>query len=234
MNKYHVEFDVDFRRNPYKGLYIVIEGIDGSGKTTQAKKLCNYFEKSKIPAVCTGEPRKGVGVVGKLIQEILNSKAKVPPIAFQYLFSADRAIHHEELIIPSLKSGKYVVSDRSFWSAIPYGIMDQMMGEKKGKYNYEMGEIILTAQSILSMYHQFMVPDITIYLKISIDTAMQRLGKKHEGSEIYEKREILENITEGYDWLVKKFPEEFIVVDGEKPVDIITQEILEIIKDQKK
>lgn len=222
--KYHIEFDVDFKRNPYKGLYIVIEGIDGSGKTTQVKKLCDYLKKSGIPVVCTGEPRKGVGVVGKLIQEILNAKAKVTPVAFQYLFSADRAIHHEELIIPSLESGKYVVSDRSFWSAIPYGIMDQM-GEKKGKYNYEMGEIILTAQSILSMYHQFMIPDFTFYLDIPVDTAMQRISKKEE-KEIYEKKDKLDKIIKGYKWLVKEFPKEFTVIDGERSVEDVQRDII--------
>ena len=119
--KYHVEFDLDFKRNPYKGLYIAIEGIDGSGKTTQVEKISRYFEKKGKQVVTTGEPRKNKGIVGKLIQDILLSKVKVPSIAFQYLMSAERAIHHEELILPSLKAGKAVVTDRCFWSAIPYG-----------------------------------------------------------------------------------------------------------------
>ncbi|MCL5970325.1 MAG: hypothetical protein M1450_02405, partial [Patescibacteria group bacterium] len=97
--KYNINFDIDFRENPYKGKYIVIEGIDGSGKTTQTNLLCEYLEKQKIPHVCTAEPRKEEGVVGKLIQQILEAKTKIPPVAFQYLFSAERSIHHEERII---------------------------------------------------------------------------------------------------------------------------------------
>ena len=47
--RYHIEFDISLRKNPYKGVYIAIEGIDGSGKTTQAEKLARYFkEKGKI------------------------------------------------------------------------------------------------------------------------------------------------------------------------------------------
>lgn len=224
--KYHIEFDIDFKRNPYKGLYIVIEGIDGSGKTTQAKRLCEHFEKLNIPVVCTTEPRKKNGVVGELIQKILTAKMNVPSVAFQYLFSAERSIHHEELIIPSLKKGKCVVSDRSFWSAIPYGIMDKMMHEGNGQYNYNMGKVILAAQSILSMYHQFMVPNVTFYLKISVDTAVKRLKEKHDENEIYEKREILEKVSMGYDWLVKEFPKEFVTIDGEKSVEEVTEKII--------
>lgn len=220
--KYHIEFDIDFRRNPYKGKYVVIEGIDGSGKTTQAKRLYEYFIKKKIPVVLTGEPRKRIGDVGKLIHKILKGDVKVPSIAIQYLFSADRAIHHEELIIPSLQQGESIISDRSFWSAIPYGIMD--MG--KGKYDYNDADILLVAQGILSMYHRFVVPDITFYLKISVPEAMKRLKGKDEGAEIYEKKEKLEKIVEGYEWMVKRFPDEFTVIDGERPVEEVTEEII--------
>lgn len=227
---YHIEFDLDFKRNPYKGRYIVIEGIDGSGKTTQAKRLCEYLKQLRISAVCTGEPRKRSGIIGRIISKILKSQIKIPPVAFQYLFSADRSIHHEELIIPALKQGKYVVSDRSFWSAVPYGIMDQIMGKGGGEYNYEMANVILVAQSILSMYHQFVVPDLTVYLKISTDTAMQRLKSKHDINEIYEKREIIEKVAAGYDWLVKEFPQEFLVVDGERGVEEVTETIIQNLK----
>ena len=224
--KYHVEFDLDFRRNPYKGLYIAIEGIDGSGKTTQAEKISRYFEKQGKQVVTTGEPRKNKGIVGKLIQDILLSKVKVPSIAFQYLMSAERAIHHEELILPSLKAGKVVLTDRCFWSAIPYGILDRMKDAKQEQYNYQMGDVLLVAQSILSMYHQFTLPDFTFYLSVSVDTAFKRIGKKEREKELYEKKDKLEKIRLGYDWLAKKFAKEIIVVDGEKSEEEVTEEIL--------
>ncbi len=159
--KYHVEFDIDFKRNPYKGTYIVVEGIDGSGKTTQVERLTAYFQEKGKEVVRTREPRKDVGTVGELIQKILHGKTKIPSVAFQYLFSADREIHHEELILPSLKAGKVVISDRCFWSVVPYGLADRDV-----ELDANTGAYFLASQSILSMYHQFTVIDYTFYLDL--------------------------------------------------------------------
>lgn len=219
--KYHVEFDIDFRRNPYKGVYIALEGIDGSGKTTQVESLAQYFIDQGREVIRTREPRKEEGVIGDLIQKILLGKTKIPPVAFQYLFSADREIHHEELVIPSLKQGKVVISDRCFWSAIPYGLLD-----RKSELDENTIEYVLVAQSVLSMYHQFIVPDYTFYLDIPLDTAMQRIDKTNEVREIYEDKEKLEKTIKGYQWLLREFPKEFIVVDAMKPVEAVTEEII--------
>lgn len=226
---YHINFDIDFKRNSHGGQYIVVEGIDGSGKTTQVKRLAEHFQKQGKEVVVTGEPRKDKGIFGNLIQEILLSKKKIPSVSFQYLFSADRAVHQEDVIIPSLKAGKVVLSDRCFWSAVPYGIIDHMSGEGEKQYSYEMGKVILTAQSILSMYHQFLLPDTTFYLDIALDTAMNRIEKGDREIEIYEDREKLEKIMIGYKWLCKEFPKEIQVVDGERGVGEVTNEILKII-----
>lgn len=222
--KYHVEFDIDFRRNPYKGVYIALEGIDGSGKTTQVERLVEYFKNKGREVIRTREPRKEEGVIGDLIQKILLGKTKIPPVAFQYLFSADREIHHEELVIPSLKAGKVVISDRCFWSAIPYGLLD-----RKSELDENTIEYVLVAQSVLSMYHQFIVPDYTFYLDIPLDTAMQRIDKTNEMREIYEDREKLEKTIKGYQWLLREFPKEFIVVDAMKPVEAVTEAIINSI-----
>lgn len=226
--KYHVSFDIDFRRNPYKGKYIAIEGIDGSGKTTQIAALSSYFEKVGDSVVATREPRKEEGVVGELIQKILHGKTTIPPIAFQYLFSAERSIHHAELIIPSLEKGNVVLSDRCFWSAVPYGIMD-----RDGEVSDQFGDWLLVSQSILSIYHQFIVPDITIYLDVPLSLAMSRL--RHEQArekEIYETEEQLKKTIKGYNWLLQKFPKEFTVIDASKSVEEVTTEILSVINKQ--
>lgn len=223
--RYHVEFDIDFRRNPYSGLYIALEGIDGSGKTTQLQKLYGYFQKQGREVVATREPRKQEGIIGELIQKILHGKTQIPPVAFQYLFSADREMHHEGLVIPSLKEGKVVISDRCFWSAIPYGLLD-----RKSELDENTIEYMLAAQSILSMYHQFVVPDYTFYLDIPLDTAIQRIDKTNEVREIYEDKEKLEKTIKGYQWLLREFPKEFIVIDATKRVEEVTEEIVRVIK----
>ncbi len=223
--KYHIDFDIDFKKNPYKGLYIALEGIDGSGKTAQAEKISKYFHTKGVKVLNVREPRKGVGVVGKLIQEILIGRTKVPPVTLQYLYTADRTIHHNEVIIPALKKGATIVSDRCLWSAVPYGILD-----RRETIDEDAKMQILVSQSILSMYHQFIIPDCTFYLDISVDEAMERIKKKHgEKREIYEKREHLEKILKGYKLLLREFPDEFTVINGRKPIEEVTAEIVKTI-----
>lgn len=216
--KYHVELDIDLKRNPYKGLYIAVEGIDGSGKTTQAEELAKYFEKKGKDVVRTREPRKE-GIIGSIIQKILTGKIKMSSVALQYLFSTDRVLHHEEVVIPALKTGKTIISDRCFWSAIVYGILDR----NAGKYSYKNADFLLMAHSVLSMYHQFMVPDYTFYLKVPLSISIARISKKDDLKEIYEDHEKLKRLIEGYDWLAKKFKNEITIIDGDKSVGEVTK-----------
>lgn len=219
--KYHVSFDIDFRRNPYEGLYIVLEGIDGSGKTTQAGRLKEYFEKKGKNVFLTKEPTNKPPI-GALIHSFLLRKIKLPKVSLQYLFASDRAMHMEKFVEPSLQKGKVVISDRCFWSSVAYGILDKM--ENSGKLNNE--DLVLVSQSILSVYHQFIVPDVTFYIKISAQTAVSRLSKMGKQKEYYETLRKLRKIKSGYDWLAGKFGKEIVVVDGEQSVEKVTAEIL--------
>lgn len=223
--RYHVELDIDLKRNPYKGLYICLEGIDGSGKTTQVEKIAEYFRKQGRSVIQTREPRK-TGVIGDIVQKILNGKLKISSVALQYLFATDRVIHHEDVIIPALKAGKVIISDRCFWSAIVYGILDRT----KGNYDYKDAELLLISHSLLSMYHQFIVPDYTFYLKVPLTIALERISSKDDVLEIYENKEKLKNAIDGYDWLSEKFNQEIITVNGEGSVENITNKIISKIK----
>lgn len=230
-----MEFDIDFRRNPYKGLYIAVEGIDGSGKTTQVEELRKYFRKQGREVVCTREPRKKDGMIADLVQKILHGKTKIPPVAFQYLFSADREMHHEELVIPSLEKGKVVISDRCFWSSVPYGLLDRVKrgsGRKSGLDKNTI-EYLLASQCILSMYHEFIVPDITFYLDIPLNVAVERINRINQQREIYEEKGKLEKIIGGYEWLIREFPKEFIVIEGTRSVEEVTRKIVNKIQNSK-
>lgn len=221
--KYHISFDIDFKRNPYKGLYIALEGIDGSGKTTQIERLYSYFTKQGREVIKTREPRKKDGLIAKFVQKILQGKTDVPPVAFQYLFAADREMHHTELVIPALKAGKVVLTDRCFWSAIPYGLLD-----RNEPLQENTGEYMLAAQSILSMYHQFTLPDYTFYLETPLATAVRRVQQSHETEqkEIYENKSKIDRARKAYNWLLQKFPEEFIVINSKRGIEEVHQEIL--------
>jgi len=221
--KYHVSFDLDFKRNKSKGIYIAFEGIDGCGKTTQAERLTQYFRSKGMSVVKTREPRKE-GLVGDLVHKVLKGKIKFPTAALQYLFSTDRVLNQEEIIIPSLEKGKIVISDRCFWSAVVYGILD------KGKdyYDDSSANQLLVIHSILSMYHQFTVPDFTFYLKIPLETSLNRLKTKDDTKEIYEDRGKLERVIKNYEGLFDRFKDEITVIDGTRPVEEITKQIIKI------
>ncbi len=192
------------------------------------KSWLNILKKKK-KTIVTREPRKNIGYLGKLLQQILQGKIKIPGVALQYIMTAERAIHQEEIIVSSLKKGKVIISDRCFWSAIPYGIFD------KGQEFDENTKVILAAQSILSMYHQFIIPDITFYLDISPEEAVSRFEKEQnhkEKKEIYEETDHLKKILMGYKWLLREFANEFTIINGRKPIDEVTKNMIKIIEEK--
>lgn len=218
---YNVSFDLDFKRNTHPGKFIVIEGIDGSGKTTQAQQVVESLTRLGKKVVYTKEPTDGP--IGLFIREVLAGKVNIPSVSFQYLFAADRAAHQDE-IETLLKEGNIVIADRYFWSAIAYGMADREHVDYGNP-----GKLLLVGQSILSMYNQFVIPDTTIYLRLSAENAMQRLSSMDKEKEIYEKKEKLEKIEKGYEWLLQEFPKEFTVIDGQKSVEDVTSEIVSTI-----
>lgn len=223
--KYHIDLDIDFRRNPYKGLYIALEGIDGCGKTEQTEALESYFTSLNKKVVITHEPRKSNTIFSNLVHKILLGEVKLSPIALQYLFSADRVQNHLETVVPALKSGKIVISHRSFWSIVPYAVSDL-----EPKLYDNTAKFLLVANSVLSMYHQFILPDYTFYLDISVEEAMKRLKKrKNKQKEFYEKKGKLKKHIIGYQWELDTFPKEFTIIDGNQSVDTVTQSIIKHI-----
>ena len=221
MNKtYHVEFDLDFKRNPYPGKFIVLEGIEASGKTTQVKKLLEAFPD----AILAKNPTDGE--IGSFIRkEVLGGRTDIPPVAYQYLFSADREIFQQGLI-DLLESGKTVICDRYFWSSVAYGAMDK---EDLDIENIE--EVSLVSLSILSMYHQFLVPDLTVYLDVSLEESLKRLNSSEKHTEIYDNHETNVKVKRGYEWLINKFPEEITTVDANGSIDEVHKNVVEKVKE---
>lgn len=220
--KYKVNFDIDFKRNPYKGLFIALEGIEASGKTTQTIRLGKKIAHD-LNVHLTKNPTNSY--VGKFIRKsLLAGKMRMPPVAIQYLFGADREIQQEE-IIEHLRNGEIVISDRYFWSSVAYGTAD-----KRGVDYENERELSLTSFSLLSMYNQFILPDATIYLNIPIDESVKRMSGSKKHAEIYDNEETNIKVEKGYQWLIKKFPKEFIILDGTKKEDDLEQEIIKIIQ----
>ncbi len=221
--KYRVKFDIDFKRNPYKGRFIALEGIDGSGKTIQTQRVVEALKNKGYDAIGMKEPTDLV--IGKFIkQEVLSGKISIPPVAIQYLFSADRSMHQVE-IEELLKKGKIIVSDRYFWSAVCYGIADLD----------QVADYYITVLSLLSPYNRFLKPDITYFLDIPIKTALKRIGNSSKHNEIYDNEKKLVKIKKAYDFIKKRFSREFAIVDANKTIEEVTNELVrQIEKNAKK
>ncbi|MBI4018582.1 MAG: dTMP kinase, partial [Candidatus Aenigmarchaeota archaeon] len=104
------------------GRMIVFEGLDGSGTTTQATLLRNYFLNKGKDAFLTKEPTDGV--IGGMIKAALRKEWKTTPFTLQMLFAADRSHHISTEIEPLLKKGKIVICDRYILSSYAYGSLD--------------------------------------------------------------------------------------------------------------
>lgn len=100
-----------------RGIFIAIEGIDGSGTTTHSKLLAEWIEQQNIPVLLTHEPSDSE--IGKLIRIILRDKM-ISPATDALLFAADRVNHTKKKILPALENGSVVISDRYVESSIAY------------------------------------------------------------------------------------------------------------------
>jgi len=219
--KRRIQFELELRKNPYRGKYIALEGTEAAGKTTQAKALEGYFKNQGKTVLLTHEPRKE-GLIGDLVHKVLKGEVSANAVGLQYLFATDRALHQEELVVPALKRGEIVITDRCFWSAVVYGILDKSEEYSKGNVDQ-----LLVAYSILSLYHQFISPDYTFYLKIPLDVSIARLtNERKQAKEIYEEENKIKKIIEGYDFLASRFASEITIVDGTREIEEVTKEII--------
>ena len=221
--KYKFSTSQDLRRNKYKGKYFAFEGIDGCGKSTQVEKIKKYLENLGQEVIVTSEPMQ-TGAVQEVIRAALFSKVKIPSRAYQNLYSADRAVNHAEIVEPALKAGKTVLTHRSLWSNVPYGILD--LGEA---YDFSKAASILISSGIITAYHQFLAPDKTFYLKVSASHAAKRLSHMSKKKDIYENEKKLAKISTGYDRIVKEFAPEFVVIDGEQEEEKVTADIIKYV-----
>ena len=197
-------------RNPYSGKFIVIEGLDGSGQSTQAETLKVFLSEEGKEVVLTKEPTADSDA-GKKIKEILREKNIISSWELQKLFVQDRKEHLSNLIMPSLKKGTIVISDRYFFSTFAYGVSDGLNLDK-----------------LIEMNNDFLLPDLTFILKVSPEVCMERIEERGKGTELFEKREKLEKVWQTYEILPNKFKNVYMI-DGEKTKGEVFSRIKEIV-----
>jgi dTMP kinase len=188
------------------GKFIVFEGLDGSGQSTQVGLLAEYLTKIEREVLVTKEPTQD-SAAGREILEVLTHQKTLEPLALQKLFAEDRKHHLDTLILPALARGTVVISDRYRWST------------------YAFGSINCDLEELMALNKSFPEPDITFYMRVSPEVSIQRITKRGKPVEFFEKKEKLEKVSIMYDKLIAMFPASEMI-DGERPIPVVHQDIV--------
>ena len=195
-------------------MFVSFEGLDGCGKTTQARLLARALEETGVEVVLTREP--GGTPLGEQIRDLVLHGDHVAPWAEAALYAAARAQHVEELIRPALARGATVICDRYVDSSVAY----QGAGRKLGVE--EVLALNLTAVGGL-------LPDVTFLVESDIDTALARVGDKADRIERAEAA-FWPRVAAAYRALAARFPERYVVIDGRRGVAEVATEIRDNVR----
>jgi len=182
-------------------LYIALEGLEGCGKSTHAKRLGEHLN-----AVITREP--GGTRIGTLLRAILADPENVDldRRTEALLMAADRAQHMAEVIQPALDRGQHVVSDRSIYSTLAY----------QG-YGRQLGTEALLSISTWALNDR--LPDMVIYIDVPTDVLNARLAKRDLDRFEREGAEFFARIAQGFRELRAADPDRWVIIDGTVPKD---------------
>ena len=190
-------------------MFISFEGLDGSGKTTQAELLRARLEADGVDVVGTREP--GGTELGERIRDLVLHGNHVTPWAEALLYAASRAQHVEEVIRPALERGASVICDRYVDSSVVY------QGVARGLGLERVFDLNLTAVGGL-------MPDRTFLLQIDPADVPERLSGEHDRLE-REGDAFRALAAAGYRDLAERFPDRIFVIDGTRPADEIADRV---------
>ena len=189
--------------------FIVIEGIDGAGTTTQTARLVSWLESRDVSVFNTREPTDGP--IGTMIRRILAGDPGLPAMdTLPWLFAADRADHVFGKVVPALERGTWVVSDRYYHSSLAYQSLHQPL------------------EDVHALNRKFRTPDLTVFLEISVEDALKRIQARGEATDVYEERESLTAIASAYNEVIQLLAsqgEPILKMDATDPIDYIAEQI---------
>jgi dTMP kinase len=205
-----------------QGKFIVLEGIDGAGTTTQTQRLIKRLGAAGQPAVATREPSDGP--IGTMIRQMLAKRITLPGGApmtretLALLFAADRLDHVAATVEPALNAGRWVISDRYAPSSLVYqgDVEANEAGAERVDYSW-----------IAQLNSRARVPDLTIFLRIELETSLERIsGRAHR--DLYETREKLARLVVRYDEVIALLKAQGMPVlelDGARSLDEVEDAI---------
>ena len=188
-----------------KGTFVCIEGLDGCGKTTQAKLLVEKLQRS-YNAMYTAEPSDGK--IGDFIRKsILYGEKRSTSLAEALLFAADRVEHVENEVLPALRQGKLVISDRYVYSSLAY-----------------QGAAGLSLEWIQSINHYALRPELAIFIDVDPRAVMQRLKPVKS---VMENLETQQRVRQIYLRFVEKG--DLSRIDGNKTKHLVAEELQRVV-----
>ena len=201
-----------------RGRFITFEGGEGTGKSTQSKRLAAALEARGLDVVLTREP--GGSPAAEAIRGLLLSGRARPlgVLGEAYLFAAARIDHVAELIEPSLGRGAFVISDRFADSTRVY----------QGAAGGLPAEVV---DSLVNAAIGRTVPDLTIVIDVPVELGLARVGHRAAGTDRFESDAVAvqEARRRGFLALADRFPERCVVIDGSRDKDMVSADILALV-----
>src|SRR3990167_6334679 len=191
-----------------KGILISFEGIDGSGKTTLITKVFQALKQLEFPVLLTKEP--GATALGANLRSLVHDRPFLINAKAEYLlFAADRAQHFEEIIIPALQTNTLILSDRLADSSLVY-------------QGYGRGLDLSMIQTINNWAMDGITPDLTVYIKLPLAVALERLRVRKQTLTYFEKekKDFTEKLIEGFNTIFAKHPN-VVYLDGQESPEIL-------------
>lgn len=201
-----------------QGLFITMEGADGSGKSLQSKLLKEYLLERGFDVVTVREP--GGTRIGEKIRDIIIDKENtaMDSMTEVLLYAASRAQLTQEVILPSLNAGKIVLSDRFVDSSLVY-------------QGFARGLGIDTVMKINSFALCGLMPDITFFLDLPATDGLKRVHSREEPDRIeMEALSFHNKVYEGYLSLVEMYPERIKSIDASRDIQEVKRSIIEIVE----
>jgi dTMP kinase len=210
----------------FSARFIVLDGVEGCGKSTQTRLLGEAFAARGCPVVLTQEPG-GTSLGAKLRELLLHGEAQMSALTETFLFCADRAEHVQSMIVPALAAGSTVISDRFSASTFAYQVW-------AGEVPTEVFEALDgTARSGLAQapgrHGKLLHPDLTIILDVDPETGRARKAAPGEAQEDnFERRSPAYHarVREGFLHYAKSLGAAALVLDAAQRVEALHQEIL--------
>jgi dTMP kinase len=195
-------------------MFVTFEGLDGSGKTTQAALLAESLREDGVEVVVTRQP--GGTPLGAQIRDLVLHGDHVAPWAEAALYAASRAQHVDEVIRPALDRGATVVCDRYVDSSVAY----QGVGRGLG-----LDEVLALNLVVVGG----LLPDRTVLVEIDPETAAERVGSSGDRIE-RDGIALWRRVADAYRALAEGDPERYVVVDGRRPIAEVAEEIRDLLR----